>query len=145
MISPSDCTMKRSTPCVDGWCGPMLRSISSSISLVKTTSVTVAPSGFGRRLADLEKLERVRPRRGDAVVLVLLAVILAKRVALPVVWQKQPAQVGMPLEENAEQVVALALLPVGDRPHVDERRDRRIFAGQEGLHHEAMAERVAVE
>src|SRR5689334_17082065 len=130
MISPSDCTMKRSTPCVDGWCGPMLRSISSSISLVNTTSVmgylscsSARPTGarlgssFGRRLADLEKLERVGPRRRDAVVLVFFAVVLAQRVSLPVVGKKEPPQIGVPLEQNAEQIVALALLPVGDRPH----------------------------
>src|SRR5690349_23468796 len=109
----------------------MLRSISSSISLVKTTSVMSVPSGLGGRFADLEELERVRPRRGDAVVLVLLAVVLAERVTLPVVRQKEASQIRMPFEEHAEKVVALALLPVGDRPHVDEGGNGRIFARQE--------------
>src|SRR5713226_2365334 len=109
MISPSDWTMNRSTPCVDGWCGPMLRSISSSISLVKTTSLIYIPSGLCGSFADLEELEGVRAGRGDAVVLVFLAVVLAKRVALPVVGQKQAPKVGVTFEEHAEKVVALAL------------------------------------
>src|SRR5258706_8746092 len=123
----------------------MLRSISSSISLVKMTSLIDVLSGLRGSFADLEKLEGVRTGGGDAVVLVLLAVVFAQRVPLPVVRQEQAPEVGVPLEKNAEKVVALALLPIGNRPHVDERRDGRILAGQERLHHQPMAKRMAVE
>src|SRR6266542_3055997 len=119
MISPSECTMKRSTPCVDGWCGPMLRSISSSISLVKTTSLMGAPSSLGGRLAELEKLERIGTSGGDAVVLVLFGVVLAQGITFPVVGQEQATHFVMPHEEPTEKVVTLTLVPVGHRPYVD--------------------------
>src|SRR5258708_6369178 len=117
MSPPSECTMKRSTPWVEGWCAPLLSSISPPISLVKTTSVIVAPSCYSARprgppafvflarplarlrsslcgrLADLEKIQRAGPCRRAAVGLFLFAVVLPKRLALPAVRQLEPPEI----------------------------------------------------
>src|SRR5437667_211044 len=116
MISPSARTTKRSTPCVDGCCGPMLRVMSSVASPPFTSRVTstsnpdnppILPSG----------LQQAFPRRRDAMVLLRLDEVLAQRMAGPVLWHEQAAEIGVPLEHDAEKVERLALLPVGVAPH----------------------------
>src|SRR5687767_6385261 len=66
-----------------------------------------------------------RVRRVDSVV-------LAQRVALPVVAEEDAAMIGMPLERDAEHVVALALHPVGPAPDAGERGTALV--GNTGAH-----------
>src|SRR3990172_5481277 len=114
----------RRTPCVDGWCGPMLRTISSSVGFAKTISLIGA---LRLALLDGEEIDRVRPERGNAVVVVLLREVLSQGMAFPVVGQEHTPQVGVAFEDDAEEIVALALVVPGGLPEVRERLDRRIF------------------
>jgi hypothetical protein len=50
-------------------------------------------------------------------------IVLAERVALPVVLHDDPAEVGVALEADAHQVECLSLVPVGRGPHRDDARD----------------------
>src|SRR4051794_2983241 len=108
-VSPSRSSTSRSTPCVDGCCGPMFR-----------VSVSVAPIGYrpsfgagGSSAARNEMLlnnflhvvvQDHRPLPHDGVV-------LAERVTIPIVRQLDAAEVGMTLEDDAEEIVDLALRP----------------------------------
>src|ERR1700745_2915022 len=49
--------------------------------------------------------------------LAALRIVLAQRMAFPVVLHDQALQVGMAVEANAHQVELLALVPVRRRPH----------------------------
>src|SRR5207244_9959730 len=68
-----------------------------------------------------------RERRVDGV-------ILPQRVAFPVVREKDPPEVGMALEDDAEHVVALALHPVGAAIERGQRRAARLSRRQPGAH-----------
>src|ERR671931_416164 len=93
--SPSSTSSSRSTPCVDGCCGPMLTVNSSRCSLrVSVAAIHVSGDGEVDRLG----AERLGP---------------AQRVALPVVGQHDAAQVRVTVEADPEQVEHLALVPVG--------------------------------
>src|SRR5580700_10960010 len=47
-------------------------------------------------------------------------VVLALRVALPVVRHLDPGQRGMPVEDDAEEIPRLPLVPVARRVHADQ-------------------------
>src|SRR5574341_1805260 len=98
-FSPSISRIRRSTPCVEGCCGPMFRII--------TPSCVVSRTGVGVRW--------------DMSAVALDGIILAQRVALQVLGHEQAAQVGMSLEAHAEQVKDLALEEVGRGPHRGDR------------------------
>ena len=136
-ISPSSSSTSRSTPCVLGCCGPMLTVIVSvrmfrhrvRSSLVPGATadrvrcwrgtllrVTCSGSDASRRLADLHRI------------------VLAQRIAFPVLRHQQPPQIGMAVEHDAEQVPDFALEPVGRRPDAADRRDVRVVAVQPHLH-----------
>src|SRR5512137_1496992 len=154
ITSPSVSTRKLSTPWVDGCCGPKLMSISSLFrSTRRRTSFDMALSsrpsgppagrterggrGRGRRRMELLVLgdahqvdaskldERVLAQVGDAVEAAGLLVVLAQRVADPVVGEHDPAQVGVAGEGDAEEVVDLPLQPVGGLPDALDRVDHR--------------------
>src|SRR5262245_49911987 len=111
ITSPSARTTKRSTPWVDGCCGPMLSVISS----------VTTPPPFARRCTSTSKpaspipfssgLEQALARRRDAVVLLGLDEVLAQRMSRPVFGHEDPPQVGMSGEGHAEEIEHLALLP----------------------------------
>src|SRR4029453_10202304 len=61
-------------------------------------------------------LQQALTRRRDAVVLLRLDEILAQRVPRAGLRHEQPAQIRVTGEAHAEQVEALALLPVGVGP-----------------------------
>ena len=65
-----------------------------------------------------------------------LLVVLAERVADPVVRQHDAAKVRVTGEVDAEQVVDLALEPVGGLPHALDARDRRARAVELDLEHD---------
>src|ERR1700709_254089 len=114
--SPSSSTTSRSTPCVAGWCGPMLTVISSSVrsslrsgvlsrSVLNPTSavrsaITALVVGEGDGLAADREVAPLRP-------------------ADVVVGQQDPGQVRMAAEDDPEEVVDLALLEVGGGEQLD--------------------------
>ena len=57
-------------------------------------------------------------------------VVLAQRMAFPVLGHQQPPQVAVPVEDDAEQVPHLALEPVGGRPDAASRRHVRVLAAR---------------
>src|SRR5207248_7725783 len=116
MISPSVLMMKRMTPWVDGCCGPMFSVISSPLSYAKMISLIFHRLLLvlgGRLVEDGQQLQRVGARRRHAAVRLGLLVVLAQRMADPVVGQHDAPQVGMADVLDAHQVELLALVPVG--------------------------------
>src|SRR6266403_1090699 len=61
-------------------------------------------------------------------------VVLPQRVTLPVVREEDAPEIGMPLEDDPEHVVALALHPVGAAIEGSQRRTARLAGGQPGAH-----------
>src|SRR5271165_6780366 len=53
---------------------------------------------------------------GDAVVVARRAIILAQRIADPILRQEDPSQIGVTDEVDADQVEYLALVPIGRLP-----------------------------
>src|SRR6266540_654577 len=139
--SPSVSTMKLMTPWVDGCCGPKLRTISSlSRSTRRRMSFSMSflsglrgGVGLGRRrllrlrrvVEPLQLDEWVLADVRDAVPAARLLVVLAERVADPVVGEHDPAEVRVAREVHAEEVVHLALEPVRGLPDHLDRGDRR--------------------
>src|SRR4051812_14380201 len=110
-VSPSSCMMRRNTPCVLGCWGPMLSVISlgesdSRISMATPSDTAEFLLAAGRRILALGAVLQVL----DQNVLVVERPVLAKRVARESVLEEDPAQVRVPDELDAEQVVDLALL-----------------------------------
>src|SRR6185295_4503884 len=131
ITSPSARTTKRSTPCVEGCCGPMLRVMSSVASPSRCTSTSkpaspIVPSGF----------QQAFPRCRDAVVLLRLDEVLAQRVSRPVFRHEDAAEVGMAVEADAEEVEHLSLHPVGVPPERRQARHHRVVAYRLDLQHE---------
>src|SRR3954451_10962234 len=147
--SPSSVTSRRSTPCVAGWCGPML-SVKSSVSGCSSVPDSGASGWSSRSIV----IERSRSRYGTLVgsgVLVIPARLLvlvegedhrlaALRevaplgVALVVLRHEDPAHVGMALEHDAEHVEDLALGEVRARPEVGDRGHARLVDTHPRLH-----------
>src|SRR6476659_3500055 len=98
-FSPSSFRITRSTPCVDGCCGPILRTNS-----VESKNVV---SGMGSLAAfDVQILP------DPALVLLDQAVLFSQRETLPLFGEKDAAHVGVALELDAEHVEDFALHPV---------------------------------
>src|SRR5581483_7489134 len=133
--SPSRSTISRSTPCVDGWFGPKLMRMMSALSTFDGSSCFTVGIGCGMRepsywpSCTIGHAVRVGAivtawvslgfREADG--LAALRVVLAQRVALPVVVHDQPREVGMAVEADPHQVELLALEPVRRRPDADDR------------------------
>src|ERR1700730_16913997 len=100
-FSPSSLRITRSTPCVEGCCGPMLRTNS-----VESRKVW---SGIPALLTALYAQVFLNP----SIVLLKNTVVLAQRVALPFFGQQNPRHVRMARELDAEHVEHFALQPVG--------------------------------
>src|SRR4029453_17274715 len=98
-FSPSSFKITRSTPWVDGCCGPILRTNS-----VESRNVV---SGM-----DLLAAFDVQILPDPSLVLLDQAVLFTQREALPLLREKDPAHVGMAVELDAEHVEDLALHPV---------------------------------
>src|SRR3989304_2073152 len=155
--SPSSSRIRRSTPCVEGCCGPMLRMTVSPLSARSETrwrysarrgsskgaassvvplSVTDASGGMPRMRRPeslfgigLLPVDLVEVER-ELDLFIAQRVILAQRMPLPIRRHEQPAQIRVAREADAEHVENLALVPVG--------------AGED-LHHTRHARRVARE
>src|SRR5919109_2401953 len=61
---------------------------------------------------------------GEAHRLAAEGIVLAQRVALPVVLHEDAPKVGVALDVDAHEVPDLAFMPVGGRPDRDHRRHR---------------------
>src|SRR5689334_23482812 len=92
-FSPSSFRITRSTPCVDGCCGPMLRT--SSVE-----SKNVVASGIPCSLAAFDIQVFLHP----PVVLRQDRIVLAQRIPRPLLGQQDAPHVGVPGEFNAEHI-----------------------------------------
>src|SRR5208283_1180023 len=104
-FSPSSLRMTRSTPCVEGCCGPMLRT--SSVESRKVESGIVAS------LAAFNAQAFLHP----ALVLLNNGVVLAQRMALPFFGHQDAPHIRVPGELDAEHVEHFALQPIGRQVH----------------------------
>src|SRR5438067_7517210 len=126
-VSPSSSSTSRSTPWVEGCCGPMLMIIVSSLRgtrVVIWSRTVVGPGGrvlmrtprrggASRRqpLVDRRHADVGLVRRADAAE----RVVLAERMALPVLRHDDPAEIRVAVERDAEEVEDLPFLPVRGR------------------------------
>src|SRR5580692_7970794 len=113
-FSPSSLRMTRSTPCVDGCCGPMLRT-----SSVESRNVA---SGIRLSVTAFDTEVFLHP----AIVLLDNSVVLAQRIPLPFFGEKNAGHVRMAREFDTEHVEDFALQPVGSEVDVD--RGLRLIA-----------------
>src|SRR5579864_3486671 len=104
-FSPSSFRITRSTPCVEGCCGPMLRT-----SSVESKNVA---SGILASVTAFDPQVFLHP----AVVLLQDGVILPQRETLPILGQEDAAHVRVAVELDAEHIEHLALQPVGREVH----------------------------
>src|SRR2546422_4982270 len=129
--SPSSFSRTRSTPCVLGCWGPMLSSIQSvgcSCSGPNGSCAGPGPNGScagpgpnGSCTMRVSATDRVGLQPFKLLVaeddrLAEGNVILSQRMAFPGLGHQQPAQVGVRVELDAEQVPGLAFVPVRGRP-----------------------------
>src|SRR6187431_2609356 len=129
--SPSRSTRRRNTPCVAGWCGPMLTVITS----VSRGAVSGGPAG-GRTASVLGPPETAPGAPVDALTsasaIVALVVcerdglaadreVPALRPAHVVVGQQDAPQIGMAPEDDPEEVEGFALLELSRR--------KKLYAG----------------
>src|SRR5438093_2350423 len=56
-------------------------------------------------------------------------IVLAQRIALPVLRHQQPSRIGVSVEDDAEEIPDFALEPVRSGPDTAYRRDVRVAAG----------------
>src|SRR5919199_955320 len=156
-VSPSSVRSRRSTPCVAGWCGPMLivkSSVSGSSSVPKTgapgvsvrSSVTersrsrYGTSSAGSRSTPVAGASLLIPARhlvlvvGEEHLLAAHGEVASLREALVVLRHEDPAGIRVAVEEHAEHVVDLALLEVRPGEEVDDRRHGRRVDAHARLH-----------
>src|ERR1051326_8214602 len=104
-VSPSRVTISRSTPCVEGCCGPMLmvmvstRLVSPTLTLSVMWSSVCSPSCIACILGRL-----------------LARFLVVARGAGPVLWHNQTTEVRVPGKGDTKEIVDLALVPVGSGP-----------------------------
>src|ERR671923_1187853 len=134
--SPSSVVSSRSTPCVAGWCGPMLIVKSSSWTSPSVTAAVPETGSSPRRsiITDASRSRYGTPVESPSVIPAWELVLVERedhrlaahrevaplREALVVLGHEDAAQVGVPLEHDAEHVVDLTLLEVGGRIEVDD-------------------------
>src|SRR3989442_3448978 len=108
-VSPSSSSTTRSTPCVEGCCGPMLSVMVSVRTVFHLLGRELLEVGV-RRLA----IGRVV---GERHLLVAERRILAQRPSHPFLGKEDAREIGMAGEDDAVEVVGLPLVPVGGGPH----------------------------
>src|SRR6266404_1535228 len=104
-VSPSSSSRMRSTPCVDGCCGPIFRTIVLAAPVAVSTVVvmTLFLQSWQIRCRNVaEALDRI---------------IAAQGMAFPVFRQQNAAQIGVIVELNAHQVKDFPLEPACTKPH----------------------------
>src|SRR5688572_13867419 len=108
-FSPSSFRITRSTPCVEGCCGPILMTISLASRKVAWGVASVVAMIL---LAALDVQVLTHP----AHILLQDAVVLAQREALPLLGQENPRKVRVIVEADAEHVEDFAFHPVRAAP-----------------------------
>src|SRR5215472_13883906 len=129
--SPSSLSLTRSTPCVEGCCGPMFRMSSSPPSSVRCfspLSVMVVPAMLVIGRSSLPAFNAQVFFHPHSILLDDV-VVFAQRIALPAVRQKNSPQIRMPRKNNPEHVEDFALQPVGSRPDAYRARDLLAVGG----------------
>src|SRR4029453_233602 len=150
-VSPSSSSMSRSTPCVDGCCGPMLRIIVWS-SEGSSSAIAATSASDIRRTAPTSRISSAAPapwrgasswdpsdvRMAASVEAVVTAspgvlhalelhgdrthgMVLAQREPVPVLRHQDAGQVGVARELDPIHVVHLALERLGAGVHVEQR------------------------
>ena len=127
--------MRRRTPCVDGWFGPKLTWSTSSLSRSSSGTSRIVGTRDGMRepsycpSATTGQLTarggcdgRAHCSSAEADRLAADRIVLAQRVALPVLGHEQPLEVRVAVEDDPHQVELLALVPVAGRPDGDDAR-----------------------
>src|SRR6202795_981501 len=114
IISPSSSRSTRNTPCVDGCCGPMLRTMACSGPVAVCTVV----------------MAQVRTSPNQKSTRALHGIILAEQIAFPIVREQHAPQIGVPFKPYAQEVENLAFMPIRRRPNRYDGLDDRIFARQ---------------
>src|SRR3984957_13318351 len=140
MVSPSSSSSRRSTPCVEGCCGPILSVMTRGLTVAGFTSgavsatlvITVSLTLF---LFSDPSSDTVP---GDVV-------ILSQRMPLPIVRHHDAPQIGMVAEAHAEKVEGFAFVPAGPPPHAGHRIDGGIGARQAASYAQALVPFEAVE
>src|SRR5688572_24354274 len=138
--------MRRNTPCVLGCCGPMLSVISlgesdSRISIATPSDTAEPLLAAGRRILALGAVLQML----DQDVLVVERPVFAERVTREAIFQQDAAQVRVPDELDAEQIVDLALLKLGAGPDGGQAGAERIRLRREvGADHHAAGRRHVV-
>src|SRR5580658_7067758 len=124
--SPSSFSFTRSTPCVEGCCGPMLRIISSAPSTVVSISAVglCRVSSMKSLLTAIDSQVFFYPR----LILSQDVVVLAQRIAHPFFRQQHAAQIRVAIKADAEHVENFALQPIRHRPDGNERACSFTFA-----------------
>src|SRR5258706_4543817 len=119
MVSPSSSRTMRSTPCVDGCCGPMLsvmrRGAEGDAGVSCVASMVAVCSS--KRCCLLILFCRV------TVLVPVHRIIFAQRIPFPIDRHQDAHQVRMIAELHAEHVVDFALVPIRRAPHAVHRID----------------------
>src|ERR1039457_5001278 len=123
MVSPSSSSARRSTPCVEGCCGPMFRLMLRGFAPL---AATAADSGIGVATVSLTFVPVSNP-------VARYAVILAQRMPFPIVGQHDAPQTRMVAEPHAKQVERFPFEPVRAAPDFGHGVDLRIAARQAAL------------
>src|SRR5215217_4562513 len=143
-ISPSSVVSRRSTPCVAGWCGPMLMvSSSSCCSPIDSIVTERSRSRYGTLSASVVVPDRSRSvipawelRLVEGVDHRLAAhrEVAPLGVALVVLRHQDAAHVRVAVEDHAEHVEHLALLEVGRGVEVNDSWHVRVVDAHTGPH-----------
>src|SRR4051794_8907081 len=149
--SPSRVAIRRSTPWVAGWCGPMLSVISSWVSPSPAGSDEIVIDSSRRRWSSVNEVMSApragAPWSGSLNVLPVGALFVEREqdrlppdrevaslgVPLVVLGHEDPAKIGMPRELDPEHVVHLTLGELGPREQVTDRIDSGRVGGYPSL------------
>src|SRR5580658_5248065 len=107
IVSPSSSSTMRSTPWVEGCCGPMF-------SVMRRGAEGVA--GCSWSAAIVVKLSSRDLFIGVAVLVAVDRIIFAQRMTVPIERHQNARHVRMIAEGDAEQIEHLAFMPVGGAP-----------------------------
>src|ERR1051326_1182868 len=160
-LSPSSTSSRRRTPCVEGCCGPIEivicvssgRSTISNCGMVAVIKFRV--SGFGVRvcvskfeprcfdfesrvLGRITRNPKPKTRNSSPLFQTVRFVtsqgkIFTQSVALPVIRQKNAAQIRMIVKDHTEQIKGLALVPIRGSPDSGHSRHVQVFFVQQNL------------
>src|SRR5213594_907682 len=120
-VSPSSSSTTRSTPWVEGCCGPMLSVMVSVRTVLHLLGGQLLEVGIRRGA--------VRGVVRERHLLIAERRVLAQRPTHPGLRQQNAREVRVPGELDPVEVVGLALVPVGGRPHAGDRGDTRVLLG----------------